>query len=480
MKFYALNSNNTGDSYIEIEINLIPGLPRFSIIGLPDASLKEGVLRIKSALLTHGFDWPRNQEVIVNLKPNNNKKWNQNVELAITLCFLYMTKQIVTRSSFDEDDSLLVLGDLDLMGRTTLSKELARRTFAKWKGAILTGDILEPVMFDHYSIKDIGQMKTKNLIFKPKTPLNKYIERPKIDEHFLWSEKEARLISILSLGAYNALLAGAQGSGKTTLIKEVWKLLKAPNALEFEQIQIQSARPMSWRPLVTPHHSIPKISLVGGGVPPRPGEVSRAHCGVMILDEFLEFKKESIEVLREAMQSESIEISRLGHSEKFNSKFQALATTNLCPCGKWSGIQGDYVSCARTLSVCKSYINRMVGPVLDRFQILWLKPYTKSKSAQTISTSQILKNLDQIRHFRDKQKWGARCGPDVPLELIYKTLEYAWLRDVYSFQGGSERRRLAFWQVARTLADLDQSTLIREKHIKESYEWTCKGFGSLA
>ena len=478
MKFFALNTSAYGDSWVEIEINLIPGLPRFSIIGLPDTALKEGILRIKSALLAYGFEWPKNKEVIINLKPINSKKWNQNIELAILICFLHVTQQIKLKSSFNDDDSLLVLGDLNLMGQTTLSKDICARTFTNWKGKILTGCVLEPVLFDRYVIEHIGQLKNATLSFHKKTSLHEIINRPP-SAHFLWTQEEARLISLLALGSFSALLAGVKGAGKTTLVKEVWRLLPAPNAHEFEEIGMQSQQCPVWRPLVFPHHTMPRVSLIGGGVPLKMGEVGRAHGGIMVLDEFLEFKKESIEVLREAMQSEEVEVSRLGQTHKFKTRFQALATTNLCPCGKWSGQEGHFVNCSRSLMTCKSYINRMIGPVMDRFHILWLKPYRTRGDAQTICSDDILRGLEEVRGWRAQRPWGDRACNKLLVSEVQGLLTKRWLKDIYVFEGQSERRQQAFWQVARALADLDMVERIGETHIREAYKWTCLDFGAL-
>lgn len=479
MKFFALNTSASGDTWVEIEINLIPGLPRFSIIGLPDAALREGILRIKSALLTHGYQWPKNKEVIVNLKPINSKKWNQNIELAILICFLHVTQQINLRSSFNDDDSLLVLGDLDLMGRTSLSREFQIRTFASWKGKILTGCVLEPVLFDHYFIEDVGWLQNGDIKFQSKSSLSEILKRPRDEHHYLWTQEEARLIQLLALGSFSALLAGVKGSGKTTLVKEVWRHLSEPDEQEFEEICMQSSQQCSWRPIVFPHHSIPKISLIGGGVPLKAGEVARAHGGVMVLDEFLEFKRESVEVLREALQSEEIEISRLGQTHKFKTRFQALATTNLCPCGRWSGQASHFVNCSRNLGACKSYLNKMVGPVLDRFHVLWLKPYRSKMDAQTISSDEIFHTLTEVRYWRAKRRWGNQPGNKLGVLEIQKTLSKSWLKAAYVFEGESERRKQAFWQVARALADLDRSECVEERHIKEAYKWACLDFGAL-
>lgn len=481
MKFYALNTNGTYDSLIEVEINLISGLPRFSLIGLPDISLKEGVLRIKSALISQGYEWPRNKEVIVNLKPSQDKKWNQNVELAILICFLYVTKQINALNDFDEDDSLLVLGEIDLQGEVSLPTKMSHKDLSHWPYGIVSGYSLEPLLFNHYQLNNIGELKNSSLSFKKKVKVDSLIQRPHAKQAWKWTVEEAEFLSVVAYGRHSAWIAGAQGIGKTTLAHEVWRLLPAPNESEFLQIQKNSLERLTWRPKVVPHHTIPKISLLGGGSTPKHGEVTRAHLGVLILDEILEFKRECLEVLREAMQNHEVEVARLGKVLKWPTCFQAIATSNLCPCGKWSGQVGERQTCSRSLQNCNTYLNRMVGPVFDRFDIVWLKPKRKSINSSSYtytSSAQILKKLEKAYDFR-KKHFKQISIQEMPINEIQKTVEYEWLQHAYSFEGQSERRRQAFWKVARSLADLDLSLNISQRHLIKAYDWTCKGLSQL-
>ncbi len=484
MKIFAPDFSNDKNRYIEIEVSLLPGLPKFTIIGLPDPSLKEGVLRLKSALIQHGFDWPRGQQVIVNLKPSGIKKLNKDLEFAIAVAFLIKTEQIKDLE-FLNHKNILVVGDISLSGEVHLSKGFQKKTFYDWSGPIFCGGSNQEYLFDHYRVSSLSDLKSLKSLFRDKILLEDILVKPEISD-LIWSPKEVRLIQLLALGEHSALIGGPQGCGKTTLVKQILSLMEKPSLGEFEEIQDIYTDGISWRPQVLPHHSMPKISLIGGGVPPKLGEVTKAHHGIMILDEFLEFKKESIEVLREALQEDGIEISRLGYTAKFKTNFQALATTNLCPCGRWNG-NGYNMSCSRSLKNCKSYIQKLVGPVVDRFDILWLKDY-QGDSALGLNpdeyfkqgyrtTSQIYSQIQEVRQFRFRLGRFEK-NRKLKIEDIISDVESPWMLNVYEFKN-SLRRKIAFWRVARTLSELNLEEKMSKNVLAEAYQWTSNHFQSL-
>ncbi len=484
MKIFAPHFLSDENKYIEIEVSLLPGLPKFTIIGLPDSSLKEGVLRLRAALFNQGFDWPRGQQVVVNLKPTGLKKLNKDLEFAIALAFLVQTQQIELKE-FESFKRILVAGDLSLSGTVGLSKSLHKKTFYDWTGPIISGNSESEYLYDHYRVKELKDLLNLKDFFQKKVELEEFLKRPNFSD-LLWSSKESRFIEILALGGHSALIGGPQGCGKTTLAKEILPLKEAPDLSEYEDIQLAFKGGLPWRPQIQPHHSIPRISLIGGGVPPKMGEVSRAHRGVLILDEFLEFKKDSIEVLREALQEDTVQVNRLGSANQFKTDIHAIATTNLCPCGAWNG-QGYNIQCSRSLANCKSYLNRLVGPVIDRFDILWLKPYNK-KNNQNLSSDQlrnlgfkssenIFEHLTKVRKFKTDL---GRITPNSKLSVnqVWKNLEKDWMRNVYEFTS-SLRRKISFWQVAQTLSELNLGQTIKKQALTEAYEWTSNDFQKL-
>jgi magnesium chelatase family protein len=484
MKIFAPHFLSQENKYLEVEVSLLPGLPKFTIIGLPDSSLKEGILRLKAALFNFGFDWPRGQQVVVNLKPSGLKKLNKDLEFAIALAFLIKTEQVVLPEEF-KLKNILAVGDLSLSGEVHLSPGLQKKTFYDWEGPIVAGESEVNYLFDHYRIKNLLDLKDIKNYFRSKIELEDILQRPDFSD-LVWSPKESRLIQLLSLGEHSALIGGPQGCGKTTLVKEILNFREAPSMIEFEEIQEAFPEGLFWRPLIQPHHSIPKISLIGGGVPPKMGEVSRAHRGIMILDEFLEFKKEAVEVLREALQEDELQVNRLGWARFFKTDFQALATTNLCPCGVWNG-ENYVLNCSRSLKSCKSYVHRLVGPVVDRFDILWFKDYSKvglsnidpsvlaERGYQT--SEEIFKHLESVRKFRSDH---GRLGTNrkLPLEQILTDLEADWMLEAYEFSH-SLRRKFAFWRVARTLSELNLEEKITKSALNEAFEWTSNSFQKL-
>ena len=475
MKVFCYHLTEGQCEFLEVEVQLIPGTPKISLIGLPDSSLREGVLRIQSAFLQHGFNWPRSKHIIVNLKPSRLKKLNTGMEFSIALAVLLKTKQLsftcFETESSSEDKNVLVLGDIDLNGNVNLSQNFYTQTLLNWSGEVITGFHSESLLFDHYKVSSLSQLKDLKENFQLASELSQWLKKPEYKD-LEWTPEEVELIQILALGGHSALIGGPQGCGKTSLIQQVCALREPPSLKEFSETQDSHLN--TWRPIVKPHHSIPKISLIGGGVPPRRGEVSRAHRGLLVLDEFLEFKKESLEVLREAMQENQIEVSRLGTVVKYPCDFQALATTNLCPCGRWDG-QGYMINCTRNLSHCKSYMSRLIGPVVDRFEVLWLKPYRKKSQEVKMLSSQIDEHLQKVREFCQLQLNRSLLNSKCDVESIESEISESWMLGAFNFDS-SLRRRFAFLRVARTLADLDQSQKIKGPHLKRAHYWTQNGF----
>ena len=196
-------------------------------------------------------------------------------------------------------------------------------------------------------------------------------ERPSIDKETYFTKEQARLIEVVATGEHSLCVAGPAGSGKTTLTRCIHSVLSDPTPSQYRQSR-KMARFMgqqeNWRPFVAPHHSIPVMSMVGGGSPPVPGEISRAHGGVLLLDELLEFHSYVRESLREPIESQKITVARRGVICQFPADFLLLATTNLCPCGDY--VPKKPTRCRFSLARCRSYLDKISGPFLDRFSIL--------------------------------------------------------------------------------------------------------------
>jgi magnesium chelatase family protein len=224
--------------------------------------------------------------------------------------------------------------------------------------------------------------------------------------------------------------------------------------------------------VVHPHHSTTALGLIGGGVPPFKGEITRAHKGVMILDELLEFNVRAQEALREPMEESAIRIRRGRYVEEFPAESLTIATTNLCPCGDW--VPKSKVVCGRSLKKCQSYMERLSGPLVDRFHITFFTQ--KREEGGTISGGELLARLESSRMFRARQsvkdarfkKLASRWNYD---ELI-ADLPSFYMKELFPKEISSRRRELATLRVARTMADLEQAEKLQPHHVESALKMT--------
>lgn len=295
------------------------------------------------------------------------------------------------------------------------------------------------------------------MVFKKPDQKNLKAIRPLLPIQQSYSEEQARLISILAVGGHSALLAGAAGSGKTTLAKAVSSFLPEPDAAEFLQlkkIHREFGTSLDWRPVVKPHHSTPIMAMIGGGSVPFAGEISRAHGGLLILDELLEFSPTVQESLREPFEEGKMRVYRAGKLIEYPAKAQILATTNLCPCGDWTP-QMKNPNCRYSMSKCQSYSSKLSGPLVDRFDILFFH--------QQIGEIKI-SGRDLFEKIKTAQMFARKRSKREHLEDLGETAKKIYGDETYT----SQRRKISVLKVARTLADLDLSLRIEMPHLKQA------------
>ncbi|NCN95598.1 MAG: ATP-binding protein, partial [Bdellovibrionales bacterium] len=359
---------------LEVELKVVRGLPTLQVLGLPDQSLRESAFRIKSAITTQGFSWPKAQQVLVNLRPAHIKKQSQGIELAIAVALLVETGQIQLAQG---EGNFYVYGELGLDGQVLPPKDLETlRPWLKEEDQILTsikGELAHPGRISLESLSDLNSPLICDDSFKvsdQKRP------SPKVPP-YLFSKDHARLLALSALTKAPTLLAGPPGSGKTTFAESLYHLLPALYEEEFLNLRahhLQLGEDLSFRPFVSPHHSTPMMSLIGGGNHPLPGEIVKAHGGLLILDEFLLFPSRVIDALREPLVSKKIKVARAGQGVTWPADFHFVATTNLCPCGRLSSKKN--LHCGYTLQKCRSTWEKLSGPMLDRFDLVLLtEPY---------------------------------------------------------------------------------------------------------
>ena len=461
---------------VEIEVSLLPGLPQFQIMGLPDASLRESHLRIKSALKHQGFSLFPGKQILINLKPNHLRKKSQGLELAIACAYLWKTGQVTVSSFFDSKSTLFIYGGLSLEGQVEIPEdlELMSSSFLSSSKCLLSGHPKEEKSYPFpllalKSLKDLREPK-----FFPASAFSYKAKRPSLPSHRYFSKLAGDLLVTVAAGGHSLLIAGPAGSGKTHFAETLHFLLPSPCPEKMASIQkttrLFGYKTPLWPPFIHPHHSIPPMSMLGGGEPPFPGELTRAHGGLLFLDEFLSFHNEVKENLREPVEKGEVTVARRGKVKTFPAQFQLVAATNLCHCGKLAPLRN--FSCSFSLRRCRSYLDRLSGPLLDRFEILFFSHEWNQR--RTLSLLDLLQRVKDAVFFSKAQRKQSKPNSQLKREEI--EVDSFLERKLLPEFSESERRRLALLRVARTLADIDKSKTITSKHTEKAYNFTLKPF----
>jgi magnesium chelatase family protein len=471
-QIFSFVEGSKGLKPVRVEVTLLPGLPEFVVTGLPDQALKESLVRLRAALKAGGFQLPRAEKVIFNLSPADERKKSRGLELALALSFLQETGQWQS-----ECDEIFAYGELGLKGEVRFLPEL------EWLEGRTTGSEIKlwsGVPPGRTRLSGLHGLDSITQVYQPKVitgdvTLFETFRRPHAPV-LSWDTTAARLQAVAALGQHHTLLVGPAGSGKTTMARSIGSLIPTPPhelQVEIEFWDNYFRRPGGTRPFEDPHHSSTVQALLGGGQPPVPGVITRAHGGVLLMDEFLEFAPRVREGLRETMESGEITIARRGHVEKWPARFQLIATSNLCPCGKMIPHQ-PRPPCRFGETKCQSYQQRMSGPLLDRFEILAMSGQWSKKGS--VSTEQILAEVDRGHEFR-KIRLARDYDPDlrslpVPAAAAIPEVLFHLLPTNLT----SRRRQLAILNVARTVADLNTHDNITRHDLEEGIELANRAF----
>lgn len=456
---------------VEVEISISTGLPKVFFTSMVDNAVKESITRIKMAFKAQNFQWPNKNQITINLRPAYIKKCSQGLDLAIAYAILLKTKQLFPISR--EQDVCYVYGEVTLGGQV----EAPNDCFQIDEGPLLTGvfKTQQTQLKSFFSVKNLSDLQEPHWI--PALPISDFIKKPKLPS-VEFSRSAAELLIITAAGEHSMLLAGTPGSGKTTMAHNLQFLLRPPSEKEFEVTQrishFFSQAPCYWRPFVSPHHSTPPLSMIGGGYPPFMGEISKAHGGLLFLDEYLEFQQKVQEALREPMERGDIFISRRGQCVRFPARFLLIAATNLCPCG--SLVPDQDTTCSYSIRRCRSYLDRLSGPMLDRFDILALSSSWKGKKEVSMADiSDQIERAYQFRLDRDQLKPNSM----LLLDELEKQIDPFILKNLLPSHISSYRRRIALLRVSRTLADLEQKKQIEQKDIERANLFTIRSFDQL-
>lgn len=473
MKVFSFYKKSSELFPLEVELTLIPGLPHFHITGLPDTAIKESVLRIKAALRAQGFALPKRKQILVNLRPSFEKKASDGLDLAIAAAYLWETEQV--EKPRVNAGRLYLYGELDLEGKVRAPEYLKYGLELEDPDQLLTGTMNSDFHFNYYGIRDLQNLKCPSFISNPSP--GAIPSRPPVEVLYL-THKSARLMEVVASGQHTTLLAGPSGSGKTTWAKALYQALPEVEIEEWKSIRRNGrlfGQTPSWRPIINPHHTSTTLSMVGGGLPPRAGDITRAHGGLLVLDEFLEFKNEVKEALREPMESGHITVSRMGHTKKFLANFHLVATTNLCPCGDY--VPERPINCRFSLRKCRSYLEKLSGPILDRFEIL---SYTHEWGrGEDVSVEELIERIHRSVEFRKRVRSQPIPNSKLRGSDILSEIDSFTKKNLMPEAPGSRRREQSMLRVARTLADMDESRGIKVKHIEEARQLAISPFLAL-